>query len=1512
MARHRAAGVLALAVATILLVGVVLLGRASGAEAGAGGALVAQPVLPAAAGDVTELLGTSPQEAAGEVWGLSEVRGLGVVRYTEAGGWEEMPPVSDAEGRPIAELGRVGGGSAGGTTPAGGVAFAATEGFGGASSPQLLVLRDPGGGFRAAADPGAGPTPALLAGERLFRTTPSGVLLAPVEEPGGRTGAFVIPTPAAGAGAPNTAVLAYDGTGWQREPICVGMAPGPCEAPTGTAFRVLAIEASGPGDAWLLAKGAEAGEGIELFSRQAGSGQWRQRPLGGALGGLYGAASDQFPQSAPAAPLTVGVAARGAGQPLTVSATGVWVDATLTAGGESHDATVYYDIAAGEVSGSWCELPAAAAAMCEFPLGSELPAGDSRSLAWPGEGPGEPYGRRAITGVGEGAMLVLEGGSFVRVPLGGGEAGTTYGAALEPSYEGWLGSADGPLQVTRRPAPSGLASWPVPFRRPLLAIAPEPGAPVGSLGSEALAVGEDGEVARYLPGQGWTPESLLGGSGAAETPRLRAVAWPQPGLAYAVGDEGAMWLWRAADDLWEPDPGAPSVLIRGDFTGIAFDPSEPERGYAVGKQGLLLSYGRQWTPETLPGGVNPEANLTSIAFAGQEALATYKMPFRNASDFAEYEGGLLVNDGSGWRVEEGLAAALGEQGEGARGAAVPERVAGLPDGGAVVATQSGEVLERDAPGAPWQRVAGGAIGYPVALAAFREGGQLRAAVSVEQPIGIGTAERERRDDEEQVFRQPEPGQPPLLTAPYAPPEDGFLVRQTAVGWRDEERQSYPLPAATKGEEGYDEARTPDPILALSLSPDGTQGWAVGGVTGEGLAHPEIGEPIQTAGVMRYGVGAAPPTNQTSVPIAGEAGAATFAVGGDAACAGRCADLAGIGIGPQVWLPAAVAKAAGVEGMRAFLYTGQGVAPGLGASLGAQAFGAEEDAYAGRLLAGAGTLPVFAATAGSDLGGGSLAAFRSAFAGSEAPLGGSSPSPGTIPLSPTGPEQAYYSFESQGATGGAVRVVVLDYSQTTISPVQHCWLAQQLAEAGAARTPAIVVGNRDLSPALGAAAGDGAAVVATLLTGAAPGCPVTGTAGASAYFFDSPEEDRTGRLSAGGRSIPTFGSGTLGYVRPPFNDPHFLGASGFLLAAVATAQRDPATDIAPVTARLVPDVAQLALDATDGTLLRRSHVALFEALARRPEAGIECRSAFGPHECETVAPDPYVPIPDRCQGTICASGLLPEYRFSSSRPDIADFVAPDPTSSDPRAVLLRDGQTVPDPTSGLLCAYNAGTTTVTVETGGLAYSAPVTVQAGTVARPCGTVPLRNPPAPQPSLAAPPPPPPVPTAGPAFKSPSGTLPPPAPPAGAATPVTAPAHHPVPRPAPAPPASVPPIQSVFPVPAIVPPPAPSVARPAPPSGSSTVEVSSPVAQSAVAPEEEEEVGVATVEVHHASAYGGGGGRLPPTALVVVLLGAAIAATWVRDSRRPRPRPAYEGVYERPPSGSLPTSIPTKGGLR
>src|SRR5262249_44014877 len=82
-------------------------------------------------------------------------------------------------------------------------------------------------------------------------------------------------------------------------------------------------------------------------------------------------------------------------------------------------------------------------------------------------------------------------------------------------------------------------------------------------------------------------------------------------------------------------------------------------------------------------------------------------------------------------------------------------------------------------------------------------------------------------------------------------------------------------------------------------------------------------------------------------------------------------------------------------------------------------------------------------------------------------------------------------------------------------------------------------------------------------------------------------------------------------------------------------------------------------------------------------------------------------------------VQPTYTFASSDPSIGDFVTPSATGS--RFPLLdAAGHPVPSSTSGLFCAYNTGTTNISVTTGLLTYSLPVTVEDGGFGPPCGTV------------------------------------------------------------------------------------------------------------------------------------------------------------------------------------------------
>ncbi len=231
---------------------------------------------------------------------------------------------------------------------------------------------------------------------------------------------------------------------------------------------------------------------------------------------------------------------------------------------------------------------------------------------------------------------------------------------------------------------------------------------------------------------------------------------------------------------------------------------------------MLLRYGKTWTPEAaLPPQV-AGASFTSVAFAGSEAIVAYRKLVSPERD--EYVGGLLLNNGSGWQVDEGAAALMG--------ANAPLAVAGLPDGGAAFATVGPEgtrVFEREAAGAPWQPTATPLTGATAgSLALFREGGALRAIVS------SGGATENYEQEREPA---PPPGFPPNLIGPYpiglAGPASGVL-RQTATGWSDESHELNPVGEPEGSFICYDLPYRPEPVLAVLLEPNGAQGWAVGG------------------------------------------------------------------------------------------------------------------------------------------------------------------------------------------------------------------------------------------------------------------------------------------------------------------------------------------------------------------------------------------------------------------------------------------------------------------------------------------------------------------------------------------------------------------------------------------------------------------------------------------------------------------------------------------------------------
>jgi len=993
--------------------------------------------------------------------------------------------------------------------------------------------------------------------------------------------------------------------------------------------------------------------------------------------------------------------------------------------------------------------------------------------------------------------------------------------------------------MTPNPQGDQLQGSPVPFRHPLLALAQEPGVTPDGLNAPVIAVGVDGEVGRYTQGQGWVPEALYNSAGEAAKPTLRGVAWPEADRAYAVGDAGAMWVWRAEAGLWEPDPATPYNFI-GNLTAVAFSPGNPEFGYAVGKQGVLLRYGKTWEQisSVESGRLESELkleerrlNFTSIAFAGSEAIATYRVVTQDAATGERVEaGGLLVEDGDGWQADPSAAQLLGLL---PASDTVLSKVAGLPDGGAVAAGP-GLVIEREASGSPWRFSP-----QPLpeaenvsALAAYRDSsGTIRAIVSTDLDPYMNP---------NYIFAPKEgafagdlapptgPGEAPAHLPSDPLPATGYLVRETASGWSDMEHM------ALESSSSRDMPVRPDPALALLVDPSGEAGLAVGGQTDD--TEGSGGDPdFETAAAMRFGAGGSGAGSNAAAAVDTEAGNATFAVGGGAACEQPCANFAEEGLAPDTLLAHALQAAGQIAsdpggGLRGFLYTGDRLLE-RASSLGGEAFERELARYA-TLLGSAGPLPVHAAASPNDL----------------AASGGIEPFAKALePFGPGGGE-AYYSFVSEGPSGGPVKVIVLDYSAERLGEMQEQWLEHELREAREAKpqpVPAIVMGNASLGFTLPQQIGfdpppvqaqDAAAVSKILVEG-----------GASAYLFDYPGVNVRGQVSYGAYPpIPAFGTGTLGYTSPPGSQTDSLGSSGFLLLEVdtsaqpSTAKGAP-TNVVPVSARVEPNIGELALDASDGTLLRRSQVGLFEGLARIPASGrAVVREPSG--EVTVLGPEPYEPIPFDCLGENCGEEVPTEYSFSSSKPDVGGFVEHEPGSANPLQVQLgANGKPVPDSQSGLFCAYNEGTTVVSIAAGGLIYSMPVTVQGGSVEYPCGTVPLKNPPTrvepasssfTVPNLA--------PTT-PAGLAPHIQIAVPLPPPPVTVPV---ARHHAPHPPLLP--SVPLAPALlFPVLPLLPPPAPNVARPTPPSGTASVSQ-----QVGVAEQEHETEGAVEVS-HHMVAY-------------------------------------------------------------
>jgi photosystem II stability/assembly factor-like uncharacterized protein len=1031
-----------------------------------------------------------------------------------------------------------------------------------------------------------------------------------------------------------------------------------------------------------------------------------------------------------------------------------------------------------------------------------------------------------------GAVDVYARGRWTSILAPGHSRGN--GDAFTGPDAGWLGGNRALGQWSPARSASLLTAWPLPDRSPLTSIALAPGSRAGTGESGALAVGLGGATLRYDASTGWQVEPA---APRAHHLNLLGVAFDGPSSAFAVGQFGVILRWDGAS--WSEDPQSIS-LTQSQLNAVAF--AANGEGWAVGANGTILHYdGQRWSIEAPPPAESGQ-NISSVAVAGSEA-------------FAVAGGNLIVRrPGGGWQeVEEALLPSNPKPG--------PRQlrlVAGLPDGGVVAAGRS-IMLVREAAGRGFEYAEQPLSGVAVALAPFRAAnGKLRAYVSVAPPVNQLSGE----------------------VGGY-PPGDGELLRQSESGWQDLSRSQY-----AGGAISGDGAVKSDPVLAIATDQAGEHAWVAGGYDGtEDAAHLGTTEVLsarpagwRTASIWRYDTtGNAQPSGLASAApsLPATPGVVSFAFFTSPMCRVQCSAVPDAQ--PDVNLSTAatqIATYAAQPGGPAFAMLGGNAVGPLEHENGAEP--AADFARLPELLAPLGHLPTFAAIGRSDQP--YEGPFSEAFAEAPQPFGAGAAATGITPVSsksqtPNGDVHRYYAFDAN-QNGATLRVIVLDDAEGQLeagaaTTGQRGWLEEQLAAAHARGLPVVAIAA---TPLQGVKEGES---VAALLAGS----------GVLAVFTTSERRLDERRLvpenpSPGAPQILEYEGASLGYQKPQNN-----GVKWYFVSADTRARE--------VHVAAVPVIASLALKPLEGLSVARSLTLQFEAVARRPPGTLATIAGRAEDPSEPGEPFPgydnYVEIPaPSCGARPC---VQPSYTFASSDPTIGAFVEPSGPGS-PLPKLGAGGHPIPSSTSNLFCAYNAGTTTVSITTGLLSYSLPVTVKPGGFGSPCGTVY-------RPGVgevirvhtaqtqgrvggaAAPPPPTPAPAS--TFPAALAAIPPaPAPPPPA---VPQPSPRPPPpapaaKPAPVEPPLPPPIESVSAPPAILPAATPPV-EPIPPGASG-------YAQSPSAAERKEKARKQASQSAFATRPAGTSGAQWFYAAVGVTALLALLLSAMGLPAGPRPRPA------------------------
>ena len=822
---------------------------------------------------------------------------------------------------------------------------------------------------------------------------------------------------------------------------------------------------------------------------------------------------------------------------------------------------------------------------------------------------------------------------------------------------GWAGRCrSAPLN-----APERLRQWPLALRSPLLAVAPAPGSRSGDLAAGVVAAGL-GRRDRAVHAR-----SGLGARVPAQRERQRRAAQPARGRLAGARPRACRGRRRRALDVARRhrpvgarSGSAGRVHRRRDGGGVR--PVRPAARVHRRQAGLHPALRQDVDRGAAAAGVRRMPGSRRSRSPGDEAIAVS-------------DAGVLVNDGGGWKADPGLRDLLGTLGPDA--GAQLTIAAGLPDGGAVIGGRD-IVVERDRAGGAWrfadQPLPGQTV---VAAAAVRAGARVRAIVAV-QPRLLWP--------QPDVPVEADPNSPTPILPSYPPPGDGYVVRETATGWADDQRTAF-------GGTGLDRPVKSDPVLAFALDAAGT-GWAVGGWTGQpdsagrgiaggGSAGAAARATVATAGVYRYDAAgaAAPPANEFDSPVPLAAGPVRLAIGAHAQCAGRCADLANQEIAPDRIL-----------GRRSTRPRRSPAGPTARAPSCTPAAGStphpEPPAIRRRspvtrscsrrgrhcrcsARSRRGTSRARARTRSRPRS--RARRRRSASAGAAgsrtAGIPGAAPDRARGRTTPSTPP----------ATGSTVRVVVIDNAAGSLAASDPAPEPRRAAGAVADRGP-----RRARAPA-GSPPSSSAAATST------PGAPGTerraGRRSRRAaarrprrlgLLLRPPEENRAGRIPAAARSpSPRSGPARSGTARPSrtprasASRTRSSGTAGSCCAEITASARDPQTNRAPVTVRLIPVIDGISMQALDGALLRRSRPALFQGLLRKPLAGDRWAVSRRRRRAEPVGRRP---VHDRAgRSRACRRrarrASRPEYAFQSADPDILDFVQPDAASTNLRKPLL---------------------------------------------------------------------------------------------------------------------------------------------------------------------------------------------------------------------------------------------------